>query len=89
MHSSVADVIFWAAVALCAVAQLALLHSFFLGAARPRRDAAVGFRATETLWAVLPAVILVLLLASTWRAMHGPRTVQWQVSAPAPAGGQP
>lgn len=64
-----ADALFWIAVALCAVAQLALLHSFFLGASRPRRDAAPGFRATETLWAVVPAVVLVLLLAGTRQAM--------------------
>ena len=72
MHLSSADALFWAAAALCAVAQLALLHSFFLGASRVRRDAAVGFRASETVWAVLPAVILVLLLAGSWRAVHAP-----------------
>ena len=72
MHLSSADALFWVAAALCALAQLALLHSFFLGASRVRRGAAAGFRASETVWAVLPAVVLVLLLAGSWRAMHGP-----------------
>ena len=86
MHSSVADVIFWAAVALCAVAQLALLHSFFLGASRPGREVAASFRATETLWAVVPALVLVLLLTFTWRAMHAPPTMEWRPELPATAG---
>jgi len=91
MHLSSADAIFWTAAALCAVAQLALLHSFFLGASRPRRDAAAAFRATETLWAVVPAVVLVLLLAGTWRAMHGPTVLHWapEVAAGRAAGAQP
>jgi heme/copper-type cytochrome/quinol oxidase subunit 2 len=86
MHSSVPDVIFWAAVALCAVAQLALLHSFFLGASRPAREAAATFRMTETLWAVVPALVLTLLLTLTWRAMHAPPTMEWRPGPAAPAG---
>ena len=87
MPSSLADAIFWSAVLLCAVAQLALLRSFFLGASRPARDAAAGFRATETLWAVVPAVVLVALLAMTWRAMHAPPTMEWQPGVAAAAEG--
>ena len=87
MHLSSADAIFWVAAALCAVAQAALLHSFFLGASRPRRDATVAFRATETLWAVVPALVLVLLLAGTWRTMHGPGGHAALPGAPAPLAG--
>jgi hypothetical protein len=85
MPSSLADAIFWSAVVLCAVAQLALLHSFFLGASRPPRGAAGSFRATETLWAVMPAVVLVALLAVTWRAMHAPPTMEWRAGLSAAA----
>ena len=81
MPVSVAEALFWTAAALCAVAQVALLHSFFLGASRPRRGSAAAFRATETLWAVLPAAVLVLLLVASWRAMHAPATMEWSPAA--------
>jgi hypothetical protein len=70
MPSYLADAVLWAAIALCAVAQVALLHSFFLGASRPGPGASRTFRATETLWVVLPAVGLALLLGVTWRVVH-------------------
>lgn len=96
MTASLADAIFWVAVALCTAAQAALLHSFFRGASRPRRDAAASFRATETVWAVLPALVLVALFTATWQARHATPVPQWQAMAPAagaPAapqgGGQP
>ena len=86
MTVSLADAIFWIAVVLCTVAQVALLRSFFLGASRPSREAAAAFRATETAWAVLPAVVLVGLFAATWQARTAPPapgTLRWQA---APAG---
>jgi hypothetical protein len=89
MHVTPAEAIFWAAAALCALAQLALLHSFFLGASRPGREAAASFRATETLWAVVPAVVLVLLLAGSWRAMQGAEAGTPRVPGAAAVGGQP
>ncbi|HEU4631321.1 MAG TPA: hypothetical protein VFS08_16335 [Gemmatimonadaceae bacterium] len=81
MSSYLAPAILWSAIALCAVAQVALLHSFFLGASRPARGASRAFRTTETLWVVLPALTLACLLAVTWRAVHAP--------APAGPGGAP
>ena len=81
MHPTLGDAISWGAVALCAIAQFPLLHSFFLGASRPRRDAPARFRATETLWAVVPAVVLALLLGGTWRVMHAPLVMEWQPGA--------
>ena len=89
MTSSFTDALFWASVALCAVAQLALLHSFFFGASRPGRDVAASFRATETLWAVVPAAVLVVLLAATWQRMHAPPDFRFRLTpaealAPAP-----
>lgn len=79
MTSSLVDALFWVAVALCAVAQLALLHSFFFGASRPARDAAASFRVTETLWAVVPAAVLVALLAATWDRMHEPQPFRFHL----------
>ena len=90
MTPSSSDALFWAAVALCAVAQLALLHSFFLGASRPARGVAASFRATETLWAVVPAAVLVVLLVATWQQLNRPPELRFEldrgaaVSAPAP-----
>lgn len=86
MTASLADAIFWIAVALCTVAQLALLRSFFAGASRPSREATAAFRASETAWAVLPALVLVALLGATWQARHAVPTQQWQVVAPTVGG---
>ena len=83
MTSSTADALFWVAVALCAVAQLALLHSFFFGASRPARDAAASFRVSETVWAVVPAAALVVLLMATWQRMHEPQPFHFHLE---PAG---
>lgn len=85
MPSSAAVALFWVAVGLCALAQMALLHSFFLGASRPSRETTATFRATETTWAIVPALVLVVLLALTWRAMHPAVARQWQMTVPASA----
>jgi hypothetical protein len=72
MPSPFSDVVFWAAVALCAVAQVGILRPLVT----PRRGPApsahvpVARRGTEVLWAVVPAVGLTLLLLVTWRAIH-------------------
>lgn len=82
MPSSAAVALFWVAVGICALAQMALLHSFFLGASRPSRESTATFRATETTWAIVPALVLVVLLALTWRAMHPAIGRQWQMIVP-------
>lgn len=84
MSASLAEAIFWTAVVLCCVAQAALLHSFFRGGSRVRAGAPTGFRATETLWAVLPAVVLAGLLVASRQAMQAPTTVQWTPGQPLP-----
>lgn len=84
MSAFLAEAIFWTALVLCCVAQAALLHSFFRGGSRVRPGAAAGFRATETLWAVLPAVVLAGLLVASRQAMQAPPTVQWTPGAPIP-----
>jgi hypothetical protein len=86
MPSYLVGAILWTALALCAVGQVALLHSFFLGGSRPRPGASRAFRATETLWVVLPAVTLVCLLAVTWRVVHTPAAAPSPLSATAAVG---
>ena len=56
-----ADAVFWAAVASCAVAQVAIVRSVVTS---PRR------RAIEMAWAVLPALGLSAALVLTWHRLH-------------------
>ena len=72
----VATVLFWIAAVACVVAQAAILRSVLrvMRAASARRapDAPVS-RArplVELMWALLPAVALVAVLAATWRSLH-------------------
>ncbi|HUF25650.1 MAG TPA: hypothetical protein VMM18_01615 [Gemmatimonadaceae bacterium] len=64
--------LFWVAAAVCAVAQLLIVRSVF----SPHPDATGGDalrrsgRLAETVWALLPALILALVLALTWRAVR-------------------
>lgn len=72
MRFSLADSLFWVAVAVCLVAQLAIFRS--VASVRPAdtgRAAASRWRsAAEVVWVVLPAIGLAVVLWLTWRAMH-------------------
>ena len=72
MSFSLADAIFWVAVACCVVAQLAIVHSVVISPAGvpDSRPTSAGRRVAEIAWAVLPGVALALVLVLTWRAMH-------------------
>jgi heme/copper-type cytochrome/quinol oxidase subunit 2 len=75
MHLSLADAIFWVAVACCSVAQLAILRSIIISPARvaePAQSTSTARRVTEIAWAVLPGIALIALFVFTWRAMHSP-----------------
>jgi heme/copper-type cytochrome/quinol oxidase subunit 2 len=69
---SFAEPIFWIAAALCIIAEVLILRSAFF----PQRvtaespDVPHSGRGIEMLWAVIPAIGLVLLLTATWRAVH-------------------
>ena len=79
-----ATIVFWLAVASCVVAQLGIVWSTWRGlsnreaAPAPAGDPAPVVsprpkqirRAPELLWAILPAIALVLVFMSAWRAMH-------------------
>jgi heme/copper-type cytochrome/quinol oxidase subunit 2 len=67
-----AEPIFWIAAAICVVAELLILRAAFAppgdaGASAPVPQSPRGI---EMIWAVIPAVMLGLLLAATWRAIH-------------------
>lgn len=73
LSSWLADALFWVAVACCIVAQGAILRSV-LRAGRSRAAAGTEVPRTrqgaEIVWAIVPALVLALVLAATWRSMH-------------------
>lgn len=68
-----ADALFWVAVACCIIAQGAILRSV-LRAGRRRIGAGTDVprsrQGAELAWAIVPALVLALVLAATWRSMH-------------------
>ncbi len=72
MRPSFADGLFWLSVACCAFAQFCILRSVGGGRHAPTSTASLPRQrgATEVIWAVVPALGLVVLLVFTWRAMH-------------------
>ena len=73
MTPLLADVLFWLAAGCCAVAELAIV-----------RSVAGARRASEMVWAVLPALALAAVLALTWRAMHAGPDDHGHTPPPAP-----
>lgn len=73
-----AEPIFWIALALCIVAQIAILRSAFArrgGSVAAVPGDSVGViphspRSAEMVWAVIPAIGLGFLFAAIWRAIH-------------------
>lgn len=64
------DVIFWCAALCCALAQAAIVRSALRARAERPDGTASPVKAIEVAWTVLPALMLVLVLFFTWRAMH-------------------
>jgi heme/copper-type cytochrome/quinol oxidase subunit 2 len=67
------DALYWAAVACCVVAQVAIVRSVLR--AGVRRHATEGRvphsrRAVELVWVLIPAIGLAAVLLVTWRTMH-------------------
>jgi hypothetical protein len=90
LSHSIADAIFWIAAVCCGLAQAAVIRSSMVapmlvpahaGVARPRR-------AVESMWAILPAIALAILLIATWVAMHDYWTVVVPPLEVQPAGGR-
>ncbi len=72
MPSLFANGLFWTSVACCAVAQIFIIRSVRGARYVPEPTATVprSRDAVEMLWAVLPAVGLIVLLTFTWRAIQ-------------------
>ncbi|MEI6739250.1 MAG: hypothetical protein WCK74_02970 [Gemmatimonadaceae bacterium] len=72
----VADMLFWAAVVACALAQLFIVRAVWRVLppvpAPDGADAQVPAprRAQEMAWALLPALLMALLFVGAWRQMH-------------------
>ena len=85
MTPFLADTIFWAAAAACAVAQIGILRATFrradVSAAPATHVRRRATRVEELAWAVLPVLALTATLVLTWRALH-PTTVS-HVAPPA------
>jgi heme/copper-type cytochrome/quinol oxidase subunit 2 len=73
MSLSLADAIFWVAVACCVIAQSAIIRSVLVSPARipDSQPTSASRRVVEIAWAVLPGIALAFVLLLTWRAMHG------------------
>ena len=73
MPEAAADLVFWIALACCAVAQIAIIRSVLLATPHASSTAEAmpkSGRFAEIAWAVLPGVMLGLVFWATWRAMH-------------------
>lgn len=75
MSVAFADAIFWIAAGCCAVAQWFIVRGAIAAASAPAASARVprSRRVTETIWAIVPAIALAVVLAATWRALHRER----------------
>jgi len=72
LTGTLAEALFWVTVAACLVAQTALLRSAVRTSAMLSSDSSAGAptRRSEMTWAVIPAIVIVLVLAFTWRKLH-------------------
>lgn len=72
MSQSTSELVFWVACGLCVIAELAILRSAFSPHTNADTPTPIPHspRGTEMVWAVIPAIILGVLLAATWRAIH-------------------
>ena len=67
------DVLFWLAVASCAVAQFYIVRAVLRPTLEPPASAALlprPHRALEIAWVILPALLLGAAFWLTWRHMH-------------------
>lgn len=81
MPSTVLDLLFWIAVASCAVAQVFILRAVLRVVVQPMSNNAedgsssaslvpVPRRSLEILWAILPFFFLAAAFVAAWRVMH-------------------
>jgi heme/copper-type cytochrome/quinol oxidase subunit 2 len=71
MNQPLAETIFWIAAIACAIAELAILRSTF--AARSATKSTLvpsGSPRSELVWAILPALALIVVLSATWQRIE-------------------
>lgn len=72
MISLPVDVLFWIAVAACAVAQYFIVRAVWkvLPSVTGAPDVPIPRRALEVMWVLLPIVLLVGAFFGAWRRLH-------------------
>ena len=95
MSSSFLNALFWIAVVMAVVGQVAVLYSTFVAVPAARRDGTAPQvessrpgRILEAVWAWLPVPMLVLVLALTWSAVKSSQGLTWRLVVPE-AGAEP
>jgi heme/copper-type cytochrome/quinol oxidase subunit 2 len=78
MSPATNTILFWSAVACCAIAQIALIVSAIRAPMTGSSESAsmrMPGRASEIAWTVVPAIGLAVLLVFTWRETSRARAV--------------
>jgi hypothetical protein len=71
MNQPLAETIFWIAAAACALAEVAILRFTFAERAAKKSDLVpASSHAGEIAWAIIPALVLVLVFGATWRRIE-------------------
>jgi len=71
MNQPLAETIFWIAVAACVIAEIAILRSTFaFRSANKSELVPTASRASEVVWAFVPAIALSVVLVATWQRME-------------------
>jgi heme/copper-type cytochrome/quinol oxidase subunit 2 len=70
MPLPLADAIFWVAAVCCVVAQWFIVRGALRAATATSATPAAARRWSDVVWAVVPAVALIAVLAATWRTLH-------------------
>ncbi|MBK5189245.1 MAG: hypothetical protein JJD97_13455 [Gemmatimonadaceae bacterium] len=68
--ASLPDVLFWLAAVCCTLSQAAIVRSALRAHAQRPDGSASPPRVTEVAWTIVPALVLVVVLVFTWRALH-------------------
>ena len=68
--ASFSEILFWLSVAICLVAQVAVVCAAVAGLT-PGASPSTFARVREFFWVLLPAALLALLLGWTWRSLPG------------------
>jgi heme/copper-type cytochrome/quinol oxidase subunit 2 len=71
MSQPLAEIIFWIAAIACVIAEAAILHSTF-AVRRATKSELVPSSSprSELVWAIIPALALVLVLTATWQRIE-------------------